>query len=1289
MRGVSRRPGDTIEVSPQAFAWPHAVIATLRHPTLPWLERFNATPFADLRNSGARDRLSLVGQYAAHIAFLQFAGIADAGFVAGEWAVVRKRGADCRLVRIGACNADAGGASALHDLQQFSEAVGAPALDSLRQSWTRAESVFGEVFRRLRSDATVDLRWLVRCVSGEIVSPGPDALGAMWSSRGPHEIAPEALESFRALAALDDATRLIVTGCEFPIQRYAALAVIDPTLPGSSDEPAMVADRLTERLAGDRNVVVVCGNLDDDSRRVVEILRRDSEAAPCIHRRFVLSAKLAAQRSLEELLATLADPRSWIGQFISSPDYAAYLTEGVVPVDETAFARTPEPRRSYVAALALLGTSIPVPLAREFLRQFLFEQPLEDLVIEGLTSIRDERFVFASDAIRAHCSSHVPAISRPAVCRVAATVADPLRGALLLVEAGDVRQGLERLESLSWDGSDDAVRALDPLPRSILSPGVASILANALADCGRYVDARELASRLAESDRELLLARCERRTGDYAGALSRLERLASRRFDAQILQAELLRLTDRIDAASAILEGVEAHSNEEKIRLDYKRAVLALDRGEEPPELAGDHYYAARLATYRALLGEDFDAAADCAARSFRSARSAADRIDASLDRVFASFSSGRWNETRAIALEALALVDESQGDRAAAGILFTLTFLEADEGRWSSSAQHIARLRDYYAHDELRLAELDLLSAHLEFCRSQFHDARRLAASLLERKHLMPQIREAAALIADETDWIEKRDAPLRSAGSRNRELEDRHRVLRARRGLPAVSPAGEFAVALLRWEASPRSDPPRASTRSEKLKLLRSALGSGRGEVARAMAGELSISMPEGVPKRTAPDLEMLRVAAAAEYPFRSATFESPWCYATRNRLSQWTQDGSRTFTPADLDRVAGSLEEDWMRCSDRELLFIDGAHSWPEASREAIAALFRTRAENRRLRRIVEQEEQTGRSKSDAIEGVVGESAAMRDVFSIIDRIARRDVPVCILGESGTGKELAGRAIHRASSRRHKTFTAINCAALPENLIESELFGHIRGAFTGADRDRAGLIESSDGGTLFLDEIGEMPLAAQAKLLRFLQDGEFRRVGDTINRHADVRIVSATNRKLETAVEEGRFREDLYYRVRGVEITLPPLRDRGDDVLVLARHFLSLERDRHRAGPHAFTQEAETLLCSYRWPGNVRELQNTIRAAHAIAADSRAIDLEHLPERLRNVRPARASAGSYQDAVAHFRRDLIEKSLAAAAGNQNRAAAMLKISRQALAYQIRELGILVGKTSPRPHL
>jgi DNA-binding NtrC family response regulator len=510
----------------------------------------------------------------------------------------------------------------------------------------------------------------------------------------------------------------------------------------------------------------------------------------------------------------------------------------------------------------------------------------------------------------------------------------------------------------------------------------------------------------------------------------------------------------------------------------------------------------------------------------------------------------------------------------------------------------------------------------------------------------------EAANLILDEIDRIEGVKTPLRSTGrTPNVELTRRHhRLLREEPDVTA-------------------------------LERFRGALARGDRETAERLARSLGIEIE--MPSAATSDLHVLRAAATRDFPFGPHDLGAVrWRFATRNRLGNWTEIGSLPpMAATELDHAMSSPLGEWIACSDRELLYVDGLSRWPPESRDAAAALFRTRAEHHRLRRLVEQDEQQPARASSA-EGVIGESPAMAEVYSTITRVAKRDVAVCVLGESGTGKELAARAIHRNSARRQKTFTAVNCAALPENLIESELFGHVRGAFTGADRDRAGLIETTDGGTLFLDEIGEMPLTAQAKLLRFLQEGEFRRVGDTVNRTADVRIVSATNRKLDTAVEEGRFREDLYYRIRGVEVALPPLRERGKDILLLASHFLASEREKHRGGAASFAPDVEAILASYGWPGNVRELQNTIRAAHALAGDARAIDVEHLPERLRQVSTRAVPVGSFQDAVLRFRRDLIEKSLTAAAGNQNRAASLLNMSRQALAYQIRELGIMVRK-------
>ena len=224
----------------------------------------------------------------------------------------------------------------------------------------------------------------------------------------------------------------------------------------------------------------------------------------------------------------------------------------------------------------------------------------------------------------------------------------------------------------------------------------------------------------------------------------------------------------------------------------------------------------------------------------------------------------------------------------------------------------------------------------------------------------------------------------------------------------------------------------------------------------------------------------------------------------------------------------------------------------------------------------------------------------SAPMRAVLEMLTRTAAHDVPVLLRGESGTGKSVLARALHQLSPRRERAFGVVNCPALSEELLASELFGHAKGAFTGAVRDHAGRIEAAEGGTLFLDEVGEIPPAMQAKLLRFLQDKQFERVGETRSRHADVRIVAATNKDLDAAVKSGQFREDLLFRLNVVEVTVPPLRDRREEILPLARRFLGFfVRTSHRAPPELLP-EAEAALLAYPWPGNVRELRNAIERA-----------------------------------------------------------------------------------------
>jgi DNA-binding NtrC family response regulator len=1281
MRSGSRRARAEMALDLRPFGWERSCIATARHSSLSWFESFaaeltlDATPLetlASLANLGDRDRLSLVAQFAAHQAFLQFAGIADGECDPAEWAVVQRRGCDSRLVRIAARAVTDDPPPVLTTIQQFAEAIGAPPLAVLKQSWSRAEAVYHEVETRLRGDAAADLRWMRRAACGEVLAPGAESLQQILAATtGRFGFADAAvIDAVRNAALLGAAPRIVMLGGGSPLHRYSALAELVPLI-GALEKrtESEIAERVVAAIASARLLFIVPSfdAFDAASRHVVQMLAAIDGAVWLVpgndlpeSRLFILSTHLESRRALRTT-------RDAAERFVTSEAYERYLDDGTLPRDEAtiSLASLTEPKRSYIAALALLGRTIPRGLATRFLQELLFNEALDALLIEGVTQLDETTFAFASDALRDEAATLIPAASRPSLCRVAAELTDGERAAVLLLEAGDTARAIELLEACSWPSPAETIRALRALPKPLLatSATLAEKLCDALLRSGRYRDARDVAAHLPDAARELRLAQSERRTGDYVPALARLERLTDRGFEAELLRGELLYLDARYDDARTAFDACGSatdHSATERLR--YHRAVLANEVGQRVDDLPTDPYLAARFRMYAASDPED---AARHAAEAFALATGVADAIDAALDRVFATFTAGRWDDARALAMQALSLVEETQGDRAAGGLLFTLAYLAADDGQWAHAAQRITRLRHFYSgtQDERRLRELDLLAAHLDFSRGRFDDARRSAATVLRDDTLHPHIREAAALIADEIDRIERVDAPLRSTGrTNNRELTARHRAF---------------------LEPPPLDED--AQTRSQKLKRFRRALIEQREDVALALASELGIVL-EAASDADNVELRVLRSAAKRAFPFDASDFGAlTWRFATRNRLGHWTEIGSHApLVSAELDRIAATTSRDWVVCSDRELLFLDGIDAWSADSRDAIAALFRIRSEHHRLQRVVDQEDSARASAPAAtIDGIVGESAVMRELFHLISRVAKRDVPVCILGESGTGKELVARAMHRHSSRRGKAFTPVNCAALPENLIESELFGCVRGAFTGADRDRAGLIETSDGGTLFLDEIGEMPLAAQAKLLRFLQENEFRRVGDTVTRTADVRIVTATNRKLETAVEEGRFREDLYYRIRGIEVPLPPLRDRGKDVLLLSNHFLAREREKHRSGASRFSADVELLFASYAWPGNVRELQNAVRAAHAMAGDATTIALEHLPERMRNLSVVRASAGSYQDAVARFRRELIEKSLGEVKGNQNHAAAMLKMSRQALAYQIRELGILVRPT------
>jgi two-component system response regulator AtoC len=309
------------------------------------------------------------------------------------------------------------------------------------------------------------------------------------------------------------------------------------------------------------------------------------------------------------------------------------------------------------------------------------------------------------------------------------------------------------------------------------------------------------------------------------------------------------------------------------------------------------------------------------------------------------------------------------------------------------------------------------------------------------------------------------------------------------------------------------------------------------------------------------------------------------------------------------------------------------------------------------------------------------VVAESPAMRKVMELASRVAPHSTTVLITGESGTGKEVIARAIHRMSPRSGRRFVAINCAAIPENLLESELFGHARGAFTGATADKPGLFEEADGGTLLLDEIGELPPALQAKLLRVLEEGEIRRVGEAKNRKVDVRVLAATARNLEADVRQGRFREDLYYRINVMRIHLPPLRQRPEDIEALARLFL--QRAGERSGRVlTLTPAAMAALKAHPWPGNVRELENAVERAAVLSPDGRIGPAELWPsaEHTGGAETYGADTVSrpttLREAVDEAQRAAIRRALDACGGNRAQAARLLGISQRSLFYKLKQL-------------
>jgi two-component system response regulator AtoC len=317
-----------------------------------------------------------------------------------------------------------------------------------------------------------------------------------------------------------------------------------------------------------------------------------------------------------------------------------------------------------------------------------------------------------------------------------------------------------------------------------------------------------------------------------------------------------------------------------------------------------------------------------------------------------------------------------------------------------------------------------------------------------------------------------------------------------------------------------------------------------------------------------------------------------------------------------------------------------------------------------------------------RDGSFENIVGNSGPMQALFRTVEKIAEFKCTVLIVGESGTGKELLARAIHNRSGRMGKPFVAINCGAIPENLLESELFGHVRGAFTDAIRTKQGLFEEADGGTLFLDEIGELPLGLQVKLLRVLQEDELRRVGDNRSRKVDVRILAATIRDLGAEVKAGRFREDLFYRLNVVSVQIPPLAERPEDIPLLTEHFLSHCNKKLGTNIKGVDPGAMQLLSEYRWPGNVRELENLIERA-VILCEGERITPDLLTDKVRHVQavalPQLARDHlSIKKTIRASEEELIRRALTKTGGNRTKAARLLEISHRTLLYKLKDYGI-----------
>ena len=1065
-----------------------------------------------------------------------------------------------------------------------------------------------------------------------------------------------------------------------------------------------------------REVFVPCGTLSASLRfyeKFAELARPDPSSG-------------------HALAAALAASGDWSG-FVADPTGDGRLPSLPAAPSERSAADEPAPiERDVLEALSVRDRVPASSLARLLPRRSL-GRVLERLEVraEATRDLRDRWQITAAGRRRIRAT---PTRARAWSLRWAAVESEPGTRIELLLDGGAVEEALT--EAQRWIGESGTAR---PERWYGLSARLAAAAEGRRPDWLDRLEAeRELAGGRLEEARSRLLALGRATASEDLSRGARLRALeilalqgdrgaAGREAIAwraehpeappgervRALRAEAVYRCCEGDAASAfrLLDEAERLGPDEDLevrletalaraavysragRLREEQAVYESWRG---PVLArGDDRLTARLLAHEALgLSDRREFAASIARLEEALAVSrddAALRAHLSVDLAVSLYHGGRAQECGPVLDEAERLAMASGRGDLVRGARINRLELSIHEAEWESAGRDIESL--LADADETNDGTIRLVALHqksrvalrrglLDAARQDNAEARALCLALQERVEIGELWLEegdrclfAGELAGARAAW-EKASADLPDRCDTDLQARERLGDLaRREQGAPdgeavaAVAAAlarGDYSAAerVARWRVlfGPDGVAPEAAERAQE--ILRARGGEALAERAFGAA-----SAPMALPLAS---LRALRDAVAAVL---NGT-ETPAPLAELGLASLAVRDASGQ----EIVRLAAGRQEPAAHASAARILhageaayelFLRPAPA-PEIA-EALVFLLETMLYRARPAQAPEEFARGWKRF-----GVIAADASMEEPYRRLARFAPQPVTVLVLGESGSGKEAVARAVHQLSPRSAGPFVAVNVPAIPAALLESELFGHARGAFTGADRDRRGLLEEASGGTIFFDEVGDLSLPLQAKLLRALQEREIRRLGENRSRAIDLRVVSATSRPLAAEVERGAFREDLYYRLHVALITLPPLRERGRDVLLLARHFLERYSGEYERGDLQFSPEALSVLARHSWPGNVRELQNAVSQASALADFGASVGVDLLPETVRRESRTAAARLGYRSKVDAHRRGLISEALDRAGGNRTRAARDLGLSRQALLYLIRELNV-----------